>query len=528
MLSNLRIGTRLFLGFGFVLLLLIAVALVGIWKLRSASADTEQLTTRYVAQERAFAAISTKLTDINSGMQKLLILKDASAINQAKADLAKARQDYGVEYGLLSAALVADEESRQIGEELNRNAEALKPVIIKVVELQNQEKRDEAVTLFTQDFVPGYQTIQATLTRGREILVGKSEAKYQAVKASARNASLLFIGVTLFGLLVGAGFAFFTARGILVPLVEFRKVLQEVAQGNLTVSAQTHTRDELGDMGRELNATIAQLKEAIQAIIVIAEQTASGATELSATAQELASTTTDISHGAEQQRTAVQQSTSDMVTLVKALENIQAGSTHASGLATTALEHSSDGRKNANQSVKAMDDILESAHKVGQITTVIAEIAQQTNLLSLNAAIEAAKAGEMGRGFSVVAEEVRKLAERSASAVEEINALLNESAHRVQAGSATVSTVNTGLSKIESSIDGLARNAREIRQAADRLIQASQGTASAMETSLQFTERNAAATIQLAATVEETHRTVDALAQLAVQLRQLSHRFTIA
>jgi methyl-accepting chemotaxis protein len=175
-----------------------------------------------------------------------------------------------------------------------------------------------------------------------------------------------------------------------------------------------------------------------------------------------------------------------------------------------------------------MGDILESAHKVGQITTVIAEIAQQTNLLSLNAAIEAAKAGEMGRGFSVVAEEVRKLAERSAAAVEEINALLNESGHRVQAGSATVSTVNTGLAKIESSIDGLARNAREIRQSADKLIQTSQGAMDAMETSLQFTERNAAATIQLAATVEETHRTVDALAQLAVQLRQLSHRFTLA
>jgi methyl-accepting chemotaxis protein len=154
----------------------------------------------------------------------------------------------------------------------------------------------------------------------------------------------------------------------------------------------------------------------------------------------------------------------------------------AERLAQDSLDASQAGLLSTGESTQAMAAIRESAQRVSRVTTVIAEIARQTNLLSLNAAIEAAKAGQQGRGFAVVAEEIRKLAERSGLAAKEIFGLIQES---------------------------------------DQVVQAMAATS-------QFTERNASATTQLASSLTETARTIGELARLAGGLRQRVQRFKVA
>lgn len=174
---------------------------------------------------------------------------------------------------------------------------------------------------------------------------------------------------------------------------------------------------------------------------------------------------------------------------------------------------------------RAMRAILESSEKVGSINMVISEMANQTNLLSLNAAIEAAKAGEAGRGFAVVADEVRELAERSANAAREIDQLLRESAGRVNLGVESVGTVDEALRSIDKGIRNSFKQIERISAAMDGQVGATEHVVGAMETLAQVSDQNASATNELASSMEETKRTVDELTHLAAQMRDLTNRY---
>jgi len=175
-----------------------------------------------------------------------------------------------------------------------------------------------------------------------------------------------------------------------------------------------------------------------------------------------------------------------------------------------------------------MAAIQDSSQKVNRIITVIADIARQTNLLSLNAAIEAAKAGQQGKGFAVVAEEIRKLAERSAGAAKEIGALIGESSERVLTGSAAAAQVSASLDRIQEHIRETGDHVGNISGAMVQQASSVSQLQRQLDLVSSLTERNASATVQLASAMQETSRTTEDLASLATELRILTHRFRIS
>lgn len=336
------------------------------------------------------------------------------------------------------------------------------------------------------------------------------------------------IGASLAAVLLGAILTRLVSRQISGAVREIEVTMSAVNHGDLSATCKLDTRDELGHIAASLHQTVQKLAEDIQAIAQISERTASSATELSATTDELMAATSEISNGAEQQRQAVEQSTGSLNMLSSAIAEIHHGSSQAAQLADKSLKTSAEGASNVQASTQAMAAILDSSQKVGRITGVISDIARQTNLLSLNAAIEAAKAGAQGKGFAVVAEEIRKLAERSGAAAKEIAGLIEESGQRVQAGSQAVATVSGSLASIEADVRAQAEIAGRSSAALQEQAKVSEEVVDAMGTTLHFTERNASATTQLAASLSETTRTVNDLAELAVQLRQLISRFKLS
>ncbi|WP_211237917.1 methyl-accepting chemotaxis protein [Holophaga foetida] len=263
-------------------------------------------------------------------------------------------------------------------------------------------------------------------------------------------------------------------------------------------------------------------------IAQICERVASTATELSATMTQIEGATQEISRGADEQRVEVESSARTIDNIKDFLEKVHAGQTSDMAMLEKMGVVGRTSVQTVDASIRAMEAIKDSSSQVEAITTVITEIANQTNLLSLNAAIEAAKALEYGKGFAVVAEEVRKLAERSAKAAEEISHLIQESGSRVVKGAECVQTVQGGLSELVSGtkviFDGCSFSIVGVRTQADESGQ----LAGRMKKTLMITEGNASATHQLSAAVTESVRTIDDLAKMAHELNTISGRFTLA
>jgi len=369
----------------------------------------------------------------------------------------------------------------------------------------------------------------------REALEGLQEAVLKASGGAVRDNARLgrrrqawIVGFAAGGLLAGIGFVRLVGRQVGDGVKDLERSMRALHQGDLTVHCQVEGRDELGHIGRSLNLAMVRLCEDLQAMARIAGQNASSATELSATGDQINTATGEISRGADQQRRAVETSTSALAEMARSAQEARRSAATAEQLAQGSLAASQEGLRSAGESTQAMAAIKESEEKVSRITTVIAEIARQTNLLRLNAAIEAAKAGQQGRGFAVVAEEIRKLAERSAGAAREIFGLIQESNQRVLAGGQAVAAVAQSLSTIEQDVRRNAEQVHTIAQVLEVQTGTGEQAVQAMHATMQFTERNASATTQLASSVAETARTIDELARLAGDLRSRIQRFKVA
>ena len=304
------------------------------------------------------------------------------------------------------------------------------------------------------------------------------------------------------------------AQRALASLVdEARGSLGALARGDLTHPITGRYEGPLGELAADVNQALAMLQDTIG-------EMSESAVSVAAAVAQLAQGNEDLAQRTNRQASALEESAASLEELTSSVSRNAEVAETSRGVAGEATATADRGATVSAEAIGAMDQVSNSGKRIGEITRVINEIAFQTNLLALNAAVEAARAGEHGRGFSVVAEEVRTLAQRAASASREIESLIGTTLDQLGAGHALVKETGASIGQMRTSVQTVSGRIDEVASASREQAEG----LSQLNVAIGDID---ATTQQNAALVEELSATNAALRSEAERLRRQVERFTL-
>ena len=511
---NLRIGTRIGILAGLLLVAMLAIGLVGWQSLAKSQAATQTALQHELQLQNAVSTARNAQVEFKTQIQEwknlLLRSQDQERFDKyrkafveqgdrTQADLVKAKAQLaklGLTTPLIDDALKSHAELVKDYLESAKQLEFNKPDSANVVDglvrgraLVPTKKIDDVVK-FIEDETHKY-----------EAQVNKDLAElFQAAVTglAAISAAALVLGVLLSAWII---------RSITRPLDKAVEIAQTVAAGDLTSRIKPNGNDEIA-------ALLFALKDMNDSLAQVVSQVRGSIDTIATGSSEIASGNMNLSSRTEQQASALEETASSMEELTSTVKQNADNARQANSLAMSASEVAVRGGSVVHEVVSTMGSINDSSKKIVDIIGVIDGIAFQTNILALNAAVEAARAGEQGRGFAVVAAEVRSLAQRSAAAAKEIKALISDSVEKVESGTKLVDQAGATMQEIVDSI-------RRVTDIMGEITAASQEQTSGIEQVNQAISQMDESTQQNAALVEQAAAAARSMQTQATNLSQV-------
>lgn len=539
MASDMKVKTRLILGFGIVILLAVGVGLSSYMAISVLSDDVQDLGKRRLPQIIILGDLTENILVATTHLQKAFLVESRPELDKAIEGMLKTRQGITDAFDKLKV-LVQTEKGKALYQAM---VDARKPnadmrnQIVKALQAGNKK---EAVQLLDK-----YEPLQAAYLKAVDAMVEyyrqvSMQAAEQA-EASANRNRWIIVAASVTNIVLSLFVVLWIIRSITRPLHDAVETANRIAAGDLTVKLQEGGTSETGQLLSAMKTMVDKLKGVIIDIRDASTQVATGSDKLSASSEEISRTMHDQTSRSSQIATAAEEMSQTVIDIAKNASSIAQSSTETSAIAhkgstivSQSVAETKTVAETVNKSAVVMQTLGEKSTQIGEIVAVINDIADQTNLLALNAAIEAARAGEQGRGFAVVADEVRKLAERTAKATAEISqmigAIQGEVDNAVHAMNQTNKQVDVGLrysveageqlESIVSSVSSLQSMIQQIASATEEMS----STSEAISGDIQAVAGGAR---EISSGAEDIAHASSELAHLSAQLKSIVDRFKV-
>lgn len=551
-MNALTIRKKLYLVFGLLIIIFICNGLYSAYTLNKVNNGAMRIATEHLQGVLAATDSNSAMSNYRQGEYAIVTATTLPNRVRAAQETKKLGDQIDITFDTIAPALSGDAaqnftEMRQAWDNYKKNSTRL-------TQLAENNQSADALKLLEKSNAD-YNTITSklsTVVDDRKDFIHKENVAAAAEYAQAKITLIISI---LFVILLSGFMAWYLSSSIHTSIQYLMDISKEVANGNLTVSVQAKTQDEFGVLTNAYKDTITNLRTLIDHIQKTSENVAAFSEELTANASQSAQATQqvaisigNVAASTSQQGASVSASANDIRAMSEDIRGFEdsasASSAHrvediatkgqtAIAGAVTQMNQITD---SVTESAAVIEKLAERSMEIGQISDTISNIADQTNLLALNAAIEAARAGEAGRGFSVVAEEVRKLAEESGQAAQQIAALIatiqtdtvqavermKKGTEDVQGGKDVVNKAGTAFESIANAVSELTASSESILSAAQRSAQKAAQLVAVMDGINKSGRDVAAETESVSAATEEQSASMDEIAGASQKLAELA------